>query len=147
MSVRERALGEAMSWIGTPYQHQASVKGVGCDCLGLVRGVWRALYGPEPEPPVPYRADWAEVTGEERLLEAARRWLVEIPVEAARPGDVVLFRMSPEAAVKHAAMISDAGPPGRIVHAYWGRAVTESWLGEWWQSRLVAAFAFPEVEG
>jgi NlpC/P60 family putative phage cell wall peptidase len=29
-------------WIGTPYQHQASLKGVGCDCLGLVRGVWRA---------------------------------------------------------------------------------------------------------
>lgn len=145
-SVREQALAEAMSWIGTPYQHQASVKGVGCDCLGLVRGVWRALYGAEPEVVVPYRADWAEVTGEERLLNAARRWLVEIPVETVRPGDVVLFRMSPQAAVKHCALVSEAGSPGRIVHAYWGRAVTESWLGGWWRSRLVAAFSFPEEE-
>jgi NlpC/P60 family putative phage cell wall peptidase len=145
-ATRDRALAEAMSWIGTPYQHQASVKGLGCDCLGLVRGVWRSLYGTEPEAVPPYRADWAEVSGEERLLAAARRWLVEVPVETARPGDVVLFRMSPEAAIKHCALISHAGPPGRIVHAYWGRAVTESWLGDWWRSRLVAAFTFPEKE-
>ncbi|MEM1422329.1 MAG: peptidase P60, partial [Pseudomonadota bacterium] len=34
---------EASRWIGTPYRHQASLRGVGCDCLGLLRGVWRAL--------------------------------------------------------------------------------------------------------
>ncbi|MBN8552273.1 MAG: C40 family peptidase [Caulobacterales bacterium] len=145
-ATRTRALAEAMNWIGTPYQHQASVKGAGCDCLGLVRGVWRALYGQEPQSLPPYRADWAEVSGEERLLAAARRWLVEVPIEAAQPGDVVLFRMSPTAAIKHCAVISDPGPPGRIVHAYWGRAVTESWMGGWWRSRQVAAFAFPAKE-
>ena len=31
----------ARSWLGTPYRHQGARKGVGCDCLGLVRGVWR----------------------------------------------------------------------------------------------------------
>ena len=144
--LREAALAEAMTWIGTPYQHQASAKDLGCDCLGLVRGIWRALYGEEPQAVPPYRADWAEVSRHESLLDAARRWLVEIPIETACPGDVVLFRMSPEAAVKHCAVISDAGPPGRIVHAYWGRAVTESWLGDWWRSRRVAAFAFPDRE-
>ena len=39
----------ARAWIGTPYLHQASVKGAGCDCLGLLRGVWRELRGEEPE--------------------------------------------------------------------------------------------------
>lgn len=143
---RDEALHEAKQWIGTPYQHQASLKGVGCDCLGLVRGVWRALYGDEPEPTPSYRADWAEVSGEELLLEAARRWMIEIPIKAARPGDVLLFRMTPEAAIKHCALISHSGPPGRIVHAYWGRAVTESWLGDWWASRRAVAFAFPEIQ-
>ncbi len=38
----------ARGWLGTPYHHQASVKGVGCDCLGLIRGLWRELCGPEP---------------------------------------------------------------------------------------------------
>ncbi|WP_296817793.1 NlpC/P60 family protein [Brevundimonas sp.] len=146
MRAAEAALAEARRWLGTPYQHQASRKGVGCDCLGLVRGVWRSLHGAEPETTPPYRADWAEVGGEERLLEAARRWLVEKPVAEAEPGDVLVFRMSPQAAAKHCAIVSAGGAPGKIIHAYWGRAVVESWMGEWWRRRLVAAFAFPEIE-
>lgn len=142
--VGERALAEARRWIGTPYQHQASARQLGCDCLGLVRGVWRALYGEEPEATPPYRADWAEVSGEERLLEAARRWLVEKPVTAVEAGDVLVFRMSPEAAAKHCAVLSVPGAAPRMIHAYWGRAVTESWLNDWWRRRLVACFAFPE---
>lgn len=142
--VADEALAEALTWRGTTYRHQASVKGVGCDCLGLIRGVWRALHGTEPEPIPAYEPDWAEVTGEERMLAAARRWLIEKPAAAIEPGDVLLFRMAPEAAVKHCAILTRKGPPGRIVHAYWGRAVTESWLGDWWTSRIAAAFAFPE---
>ena len=61
MSVdRALIIAEARSWIGMPYRHQGSLKGIGCDCLGLVRGVWRALYGPEPEPTPGYAPDWAE---------------------------------------------------------------------------------------
>ena len=67
----------ARDWIGTPYHHQASVNGVGADCLGLVRGVWRDLMGLEPEAPPAYSRDWAEADGCETMLEAARRHLVE----------------------------------------------------------------------
>ena len=34
---------EARRWLGTPYLHQASECGVGADCLGLLRGVWRGV--------------------------------------------------------------------------------------------------------
>src|SRR5215207_7343246 len=40
MTTREQIVAAARGWIGTPYHHQASVKGVGCDCLGLIRGLW-----------------------------------------------------------------------------------------------------------
>jgi len=134
----------ARGWLGTPYRHQASAKGQGADCLGLVRGIWRELVGREPEETPPYSADWAEVEAGERLLDAARRWLVEIPVGAARAGDVLLFRMSPGVAIKHCAILSaDDGPEPRMIHAYWGRAVVESWMGAWWRRRLAAAFRFP----
>ncbi|MFO0287190.1 MAG: hypothetical protein ACK51C_13080 [Brevundimonas sp.] len=76
MSRRDLALAVARSWLGTPYRHQASLRGEGADCLGLVRGVWREVIGPEPQDAGPYSADWAERSGEERLLEAARVWLV-----------------------------------------------------------------------
>ena len=84
--MRDRALDEARGWIGTPYRHRASVKGEGCDCLGLVRGVWRGLYGAEPEGLPPYSPDWAERGGDETLLKAARRWMIQIPVREARAG-------------------------------------------------------------
>ena len=137
----------ARGWIGTPYRHQASVKGAGADCLGLVRGVWREVVGEEPEATPAYSPDWAEVGGEETLLEAARRWLVEIPVAEAREGDVLLFRMSEGAAVKHCAILSRGGEPEwRMIHAYWGRSVVESWMGPWWRRRLAAAFRWPAGE-
>jgi NlpC/P60 family putative phage cell wall peptidase len=138
-----------LEWRATPYRHQASVKGVGCDCLGLIRGVWRELYGAEPETPPPYRPDWAEVGGGETLLEGARRNLCEVALSTARPGDVLLFRMSPMSPVKHAALLTAAptpvDPQRRMLHAYWGRAVVESWVGPWWARRLAFAFAFPGV--
>src|SRR5262249_34925030 len=60
---RDDIVAEARRWIGTPYPHQASVRGIGTDCLGLVRGVWRALHGPEAEVVPAYARDWAEATG------------------------------------------------------------------------------------
>jgi NlpC/P60 family putative phage cell wall peptidase len=140
-----RAVAAARGWLGTPYRHQTSVKGEGADCLGLIRGVWREIVGPEPERPPAYSPDWAEVGGAETLLEAARRRLVEIETAAAKPGDVLLFRMSADAPMKHCAILSAEGPPEpRIIHAYWGRAVVESWMGPWWAGRLAAAFTWPE---
>lgn len=119
------------------------MKGAGCDCLGLVRGVWREVMGPEPEPVPPYAPDWAEVGGRETLLEAARRWLVEVESARMAPGDVLLFRMAAGTPVKHCAILSALGPPQpRIVHAYWGRAVVESWLGPWWARRLTHVLRF-----
>lgn len=137
---RAAIIAEAQTWLGTPYRHQASAKGAGCDCLGLVRGVWRALYGAEPETPPPYTPDWAERRGQETLREAARRHLVEVCVGQAQPGDVLLFRISPEAPMKHAAILV---AEDRIVHAYWGRAVVESRMTPFWRDRLTAAFSFP----
>ena len=143
-------LAEARAWLGTPYRHQASTRGHGCDCLGLVRGVWRTVIGPEPDAAPDYPADWAEAGTEETLLAAARRHLTEINPGDAGPGHVVLFRIRPDALVKHAAILSaapcrDSGQR-RMIHAYWGRACVESWIGPWWTRRLTHAFAFPEQD-
>lgn len=140
---RAEIVGEARDWIGTPYCHRTSLKGEGCDCLGLVRGVWRALLGAEPEGLPPYTPDWAERTGEDRLLCAARRHMAERAIGEARPGDVLLFRMALGAPAKHCAIVSGET---RIIHAYWGRAVVETRLVPWWSRRVAAAFSFPGIE-
>ncbi len=142
MISRAAILAEAREWIGTPYMHQASVKRAGCDCLGLVRGVWRALYGAEPELAPAYTPDWAERCGAETLHAAAMRHLKAAPLEAAQPGDVLLFRMHASAPMKHCAILDE---DAHIIHAYWGRAVVRSRFAPWWRTRCAAAFSFPDV--
>ncbi|CAH1652763.1 NLP/P60 family protein [Hyphomicrobiales bacterium] len=132
----------ARFWLGTPYHHQASLRGVGCDCLGLVRGVWRDLLGPEPEAPPPYTPYWAESLLRETLADAAMRHLVPVVIGAERPGDVLLFRWREHLPAKHCAILSELG---RIIHAHDGAAVTEVALTPWWRRHLSHAFSFPGV--
>lgn len=133
----------ARQWLGTPYHHQASVQGVGADCLGLIRGVWRDLYGEDAEAPPPYSRDWAEGAGRETLLEAARRHMREIAAADARAGDVVVFRLRPGAMAKHAAVLASATT---MVHAIEGHLAAEVPLSRWWRRRIAAAFAFPGTQ-
>lgn len=143
---RERILSEARSWIGTPYVHQMAAKAAGCDCLGLVRGVWRAVKGAEPERPPAYSRDWSEPQGEERLWEAATRHLVRKPLGEAAPGDVILFRMKDGSVAKHLGIQSGVGEAARFIHAYSGHGVVESPLSAPWARRIVARFEFPTEE-
>ncbi|SJZ64882.1 NlpC/P60 family protein [Consotaella salsifontis] len=141
--IRVRALAAACFFLGTPYRHQGSRKGVGCDCVGLVRGVWRELYGEEPERPGPYSPDWAETGTADRLIEAARRYLVERPLETAEPGDVAIFRWKRYALAKHCGILDEGG---RLIHAYEGAAVVSSPLSPGWAKCIAAVFSFPDNE-
>lgn len=145
---RAAIVAEARSWIGTPYRHQASLKGAGADCLGLIRGVYRVFCGPEKEPIAPYSPNWAEETGQETLRDAARRHLVEIDAapfrdgESLKEGDVILIRVRDRGPAKHAAIVSG---PDTIIHAYDRHAVAENALPAAWRRRIAYAFEFPGV--
>lgn len=134
----------ARAWIGTPYVHQAAAKGAGCDCLGLLRGVWREVLGAEPEAVPAYSMDWSEPQGDERLWRAALRHLVSKPVAQVGVGDVVLFRMRDGAVAKHLGVQGRAGEAPTFIHAYSGHGVVESPLSAPWARRIVARFAFPQ---
>lgn len=134
----------ARAWLGTSYRHQASARGAGCDCLGLIRGVWRDVLGAEPETPPAYSMDWSEPQKEERLWAAAARHLVARKIGAYAQGDVVLFRMRDGGVAKHLGIISEPAPAPRFIHAYSGHGVVENALSAPWQRKIVARFEFPE---
>lgn len=139
---RQKIVDVARVWIGTPYLHQASLQHVGCDCLGLLRGIWRECVGPEPEIAPPYTPDWAEARGEEALLAAALRWFAPVtgPFQA---GDVLLFRWRDGLPAKHVGIATSAST---MIHAHDGACVCEVSIGSPWRRRLVQAFSFPDVK-
>lgn len=134
-----QAVEIARRWIGTPYRHQASCLGAGCDCLGLLRAVWWELYGEEPEAVPAYTRDWSEPDGEERLWAAAGRHLVACS-GALAAGQVLLFRMRDGSVAKHLGIASGRDS---FIHAYSGHGVVESALTEAWRRRVAARFEFP----
>lgn len=140
-ALRARVVAEARGWIGTPYRHQASCRGAGADCLGLIRGVWRGVLGAEPEPVPPYTPDWSEPARVEILMTAAARWMRPVPLAERGPGDVILFRMQDRGVAKHLGILATGQS---FIHAYSGQAVVESPLSTPWARRIAGCFAFPE---
>jgi NlpC/P60 family putative phage cell wall peptidase len=131
----------ARRWLGTPYRHQAATLGAGCDCLGLLRGVWRELYGTEPMALPPYRADMRDPAHAGALEAAAERFLLPVCGGLAA-GQVVLFRLNGMAAAKHCGILVG---PDRFIHAQERLGVVEAALTEAWARRVSGRFGFPAL--
>lgn len=134
-------IAAARQWLGTPYRHQGATLGAGCDCLGLLRGVWRHLYGFEPMAVPPYRADMRDTAHADALLAAAARFLLPIQGEFG-PSQVVLFRLNGMAAPKHCGILVG---PTRFIHAQERLGVVEANLSEAWAQRVSGRFVFPDL--
>ena len=86
--IGEAIVAEAREWIGTAWQHQASLKGVACDCVGLVRGVYTRVTGR----PVDSHTDYYRIPvpgRENRLIEELSKYVCEVPVDV-RPTVLLL---------------------------------------------------------
>lgn len=137
----DQVVEAARQWLGTPYRHRASMLGAGCDCLGLLRGVWRTLYGREPVAVPTYRADRRGDAHPEALREAAERILVAEtgPVAA---GQVVLFRLGGLSEPRHCGiMVAQT----RFIHAQEHLGVVEANLTPGWAKRVSGRYRFPDL--
>jgi len=137
--VRDLIIAEARSWIGTPFHWEASVKGVGCDCKGLVAGVARNLGRPEAA------TAFANATAYHRQVDTKllRRGLESLFDLAATPspGDVLLLTVGGRA--QHMAIMT---APGRMIHTYGKgpRCVIEVPMGNIWVSAIDSAWSWRE---
>ena len=139
-----RADDIAREWIGTPYVHQASTMGAGADCLGLLRGVWRELYGQEPRAIPAYSQDWGETSDHEILWEAAADILRPAASGDIADGEVLLFRMRQGCVAKHLGICANRDGLPSFIHSFSGHGVVESLLTRPWRRRIVARFEFPK---
>jgi len=117
MDLRKRIVEEAYSWLGTPYHHQAMVKGAGVDCAMILVAIYReAGLLPADFDPRPYPQDWHLHRDEERYLG----WVLKVCHETDTPqlGDVAVWKFG--RTFSHGAVyVGD----NKIIHSYIGRGV------------------------
>lgn len=104
MTIRDRVVAEAREWLRTPYRHLAAVKGAGCDCVGLLAGVYGAA-GLVMNFEMPFYApQWhLHQKGRQLLLDELAKYAEE--VTDPRPADVAVFWFGH--AYSHTAIVID----------------------------------------
>lgn len=141
--MRERAVAEALSWLGTPFHAGAAVKGAGCDCYGLILGVHAALTGRQPEPlPCAYQPERAALRRVQDQMFIHLKNLAEpVPLAATAPGDILLFAPDMRTIV-HCGILT---APDRFIHALNAGAGGQVCLARFaprWQERHVLTYRF-----
>jgi NlpC/P60 family putative phage cell wall peptidase len=112
MTIREDIVTEAKSWIGTPYHHQANVKGHGVDCVWMPLMVYKAIgLIPADFSPAPYSRDWFLHKTTEIYMHQVQNFARRI--ENPEIGDFALFKQGH--CYSHGAILAE---PDLIIHAH-----------------------------
>lgn len=147
-ATRVQVIAEARTWLETPWQHQACLKGVACDCAGLIKGVLVSLQLTTPEEwadmPKNY-SRWADGTS---LRATCERYLNPINQVAAQAGDILLLQT--DEYPQHLGILGDYRHGGlSIIHssniAHPPRVI-ETRLMYTRRFKYVAAYQIPGVE-
>lgn len=155
MSKPDMIVSAARAWLGTPFHHQASCRGVGADCLGLIRGVWRAQIGAEPAQIPPYSPAWGALQSQELLWQNLQKYFSSMTPEmqpdgrlqngAVIPdGSLLLFRLIAKGAANHLGIAAQRAGRPSFIHACHVKGVCEVDLTLKWRRRTVAIFGFPQ---
>jgi NlpC/P60 family putative phage cell wall peptidase len=133
----------ARTWIGTPHRHQASINGLGCDCVGFLAeaAVETGLITPELRAEFP--TDYSRQPSAGKLRRLCSGLLSLVPFDQRAPGDIVLMRFAAEP--QHLGMLT-VRDPDYIIHCA-EAGVVEHRLDSVWRARIVRVYRFPALRG
>lgn len=140
---RNKVIQEAEEWLGLPWQHQASLKGVAADCIGLVAGIYRECGG-TVEFTADYPATWHLFNSYERLYVTAKnQGFEDVAREDILPGDILLFRFGKMPANHCGLYLGN----GWFIHSYSsvGKVVKTRFDGVWLKC-FFTAIKYPGVD-
>ena len=110
---RDDLVAEARRWLGTPFRWQASVRGVGCDCKGLLAGIARELHMPEARSLAAMAHSYPHNFNPDELLTGLRETLRE--TDNPKAGDVIAIEIGTVPGPRHLGILTG---DGRMIHCY-----------------------------
>lgn len=142
----------AQGWVGTPFRWEASLKGVGADCRGVLSGAARECGRAEANELEARVAGYSRriseaalTAGLDRLLDPVWRDRPPGPAPEFRAGDVLGFRIQRK--LQHLGIYTGDGTRHTMVHAYSGdpAQVIETPVGRFWLARLAGVWRWRGV--
>lgn len=135
---REEIIAEAVAWIGTRWQHQASCKGVGTDCVGFIAGV--AANCDSPEARVFLNSlelrRYGRTPAPEFMYKCCDEFMERIPSNEVQIADIMLFRQG-----NHPMHFGFLAPNNTMIHAWAvARKVVKHQLDAQWKSRIIRTY-------
>jgi cell wall-associated NlpC family hydrolase len=91
--IRRAIVADARTWIGTPWQHQGRIKGLGVDCIGFVVGAAQASGLVTADQLASLPANYGRFPHANLFLRTLREHMITVPgpgVSNALIGDFVL---------------------------------------------------------
>lgn len=136
---KAKFIASVRSTIGTPFQHQGRVPGVGLDCVGVI-----VFALTENGYLVNDVSGYSRIPGGALLEAAILVHCSKISLHDVAVGDIMLFHFGHEP--QHTAVVSSLVPL-TIIHAYSDiRRVVENGFDALWKSRLVACYRINGIE-
>lgn len=142
-SLRDQLCAEALTWVGTPFQHLQCCKGAGVDCAQLLYAVGRSCgcLAATWRCPV-YSAEYHLHQENPLFLQTLEALgCIAVPVAQRQPGDIVMFRWQGHQP-SHAGILVT---PDTMVHALFEDRVRHHSVRGVWLQRLAAVYMFPGV--
>ncbi len=132
MPDRQDIIDCARTYLGTRFQHQARLKSVAVDCIGLIVGV-----GLELGFPLADHTQYGRVPNGRDLMRRLREQFDEIPIDNGQPGDIAVFKIKVHP--QHVGILTPVG----IIHtnAMVGKVVEHS-IDEELRGNIVSMFRF-----
>lgn len=141
---RQQFITKAREWVGTPYHHQARLKHVGCDCIGLIVGVARE-FGIEID-----HEDFLHYGRSPRgnkLMEHCEK-ICGQAVQVLLPATIAVFWMNAGTErAQHMGVVTDSTPT-TIIHCYNSLGidrVVEHGLDAVWLKRWICSYNLPFI--
>ena len=138
-TLADRIVKEALEWEGTPYHHQAGLKGVGTDCAYFVGKVAENIGLIEKFKTDPYSIEWHWHSHEEKMCNIVESFGLERVYDDPQPGDILAFQ--------YGRVCSHLGimlPNNQFIHAHIkaGRVIVNNLNGDF-AERLKRVYRFP----
>lgn len=142
MTTRKQIIDAARSCLGTPFKHQGRVRGLGLDCVGLIRYPIIATHMQSYEE----NADFTQYGKDpvpSKMGTHLSKYFTEVRVNELLPGDIIWCRVrnSPQ----HLAIYTDEDT---VIHSVSNgpNRVVEHILENKWRKRIYKIFRYKGVE-